>query len=314
MRRSSRFLPGVALALLLALVPLVYGQYRASAQPAGRLLVVTSTTLFGDMIGRVGGDLVEVSSLVPPGADPHTFEPSPRDVARANNARVAVWNGLGLDERVEEEVASLGIPNLVTVTLTSGIEPLEMAEGDEEHGTEADHGHEHGAGNPHMWLDPTLGMRYVGQIRDALGEADPANAATYTANADRYLAELAQLDADAFRQVAAVPVERRKLVVFHDAFPYLARHYGFEVAAVVVRSPGREPSAQEVAELINEIRAHDVPTVYREPQFNARILELAARDAGVRVGTLYSDALDSEVTSYADLLRYNVNSLVEGLR
>ena len=292
-----------ALVVLVALVSLLLPA--ANAQPAPRIQVVTSTTVFADMVQRVGGDRVETFSLVPSGTDPHSFQPTPRDIGRAANARVAVWNGLGLDELAEEAVETLGAPDLVTVTLSEGVEPL-AATGDEDDG--------HGEGNPHLWLDPTLAMRYVQQIRDGLSAADPANAAVYEQNASIYLAEIAEVDAWALGEVATIPVERRKLVTFHDAFPYLARHFGLELVGVVLKSPGREPSAQEVAELVNEISYHGIPTVYAEPQFNARILELAARDAGVRVRTLYSDALDDRVTNYLDLMRYNVTSLVEGLR
>ncbi len=297
------------LAVLLALAPFAHQFGQAAAQPSGRLPVVTSSAVFVDLIQRVGGDRVEAFSLVPAGADPHTFQPTPRDIQRASGARVAVWNGLGLDETSERAVGVLDL-DLLTVTLTKGIEPIQDAfEADD--GDDAGHEDE---GNPHMWLDPTLAIRYVQQIRDALSTADPANAATYTANADRFIAEIAELDAQALRDVATIPLERRKLVTFHDAYPYLARHFDLEVVGVVVTSPGREPSAQEVAELVTTIQAQGIPTVYREPQFNARILELAARDAGVQVKLLYSDAFDNEVTSYVDLIRYNVRSLVEGLR
>ncbi len=298
----------VFVALALGLLP------RAGAQPTSRLQVVTSTGVFADMIQRVGGDRVDTFSIVPAGADPHTFQPTPRDIQRASTANVAVWNGLELDEVAERAVSALDLPALTTVTLSDGIEPLGTADGDDEAGTEAEHGHGHVGGNPHMWLDPTLAMRYVQQIRDGLSTADPANAAAYEQNATRYLAEIAELDAYALRAIEVIPIERRKLVTFHDAFPYLARHLGFEMVGVVLKSPGREPSAQEVVELVNEIQAHAIPTVYTEPQFNARILELAARDAGVQVRSLYSDALDDQVTSYLDLMRYNVDSLVEGLR
>lgn len=301
-----------SLALLVGLAPLAYGRYGASAQP-GRLPVVTSTTVFVDLIQRVGGDRVDAFGLVPAGADVHTYQPTPQDLQRASRARVAVWNGLGLDQIAKGTVATLGIANLVTVTLSAGIEPIDGDE-DEHEGETAEEHAAHAEGNPHLWLDPTLAMRYVGQIRDALVAADPSNAQAYRANADRYLAELAALDSEAESALAAIPTDRRKLVTFHGAFPYLARRYGMEVVAVVLRSPGREPSAQEVAELVTQIRAYGVPTVYTEPQFNARILELAARDAGVEVRTLYSDTLDNQVESYVDLMRYNVRALAEGLR
>ena len=307
-----RAAPFALLVTLVALVPLALRG--ANAQPSGRLPVVTSTTVFVDMIERVGGDRVEAFSMVPSGADPHTFQPTPQDVQRASRARVAIWNGLGLDETVEEAVVELGIPNLVTVTLSAGIEPIADEAADDEDLAENADGHGHAEVNPHLWLDPTLAMRYVEQIRDALAEADPANAATYQLNADRYQAELAELDAFALGEIATIPPERRKLVTFHNAFPYLARHFGLEVVGVVLTSPGREPSAGEIAELVTRLREQQIPTVYKEPQFNARILELAARDAGVQVKSLYSDALDQQVQSYVDLMRHNVTALVEGLR
>lgn len=301
----------MAIILIAALLPLAAWQQRASAQTSGRMLVATSTTVFVDMIQRVGGDRVEAFSIVPAGTDVHTFQPAPQDIQRASRAKVAVWNGLGLDQRAEEAVTGLNVPGLTTLTLSDRLEPIVSSEDEDAHAEEGD---EHAGANPHLWLDLTLAMRYVEQIRDGLAAADPQNAAIYQANADRYLAELAELDAWSRGEVATIPPARRKLVTFHDAFPYLARHLGLDLVGVVLKSPGREPSAREVAELVTEIKALQVPTVYAEPQFNARILELAARDAGVQVKTLYSDALDDRVTSYADLMRYNVNSLVEGLR
>ncbi len=301
----------MAIILIAALLPLAAWQQRASAQTSGRMLVATSTTVFVDMIQRVGGDRVEAFSIVPAGTDVHTFQPAPQDIQRASRAKVAVWNGLGLDQRAEEAVAGLNVPGLTTLTLSDRLEPIVSSEDEDAHAEEGD---EHAGANPHLWLDLTLAMRYVEQIRDGLAAADPQNAAIYQANADRYLAELAELDTWSRGEVATIPPARRKLVTFHDAFPYLARHLGLDLVGVVLKSPGREPSAREVAELVTEIKALQVPTVYAEPQFNARILELAARDAGVGVRTLYSDALDDQVTSYTDLMRYNVNSLVEGLR
>ena len=209
-----------------------------------------------------------------------------------------------------------GIPGLTTVILTEGIASIAGSEEDEDEDEvdHAGHAHQDEGGNPHMWLDPVVAVAYVERIRDGLSEADPANAATYQQNATAYIAQIADLDTWAVGQVATIPAEQRKLVTFHDAFPYLARHYGLELVGVVLKSPGREPSAQEVAALVTEIAQHDIPTVYVEPQFNARILELAARDSGIQVKRLYSDAFDDQVKSYLDLMRYDVTSLVDGLR
>jgi zinc/manganese transport system substrate-binding protein/manganese/iron transport system substrate-binding protein len=283
---------------------------RAQVRP---IRVVTGVAIVQDLVRRVGGDGVEAFSIVPPGADPHTYQPTPRDVQALQGARLAVWNGLGLDETAADLVAEQRLPDLTTVVLSDGIPPLADDAGyADEH--DGEHGHAHAAGNPHLWLDPAYAVRYVETIRDALSEVDPANGEIYQANATAYIGEIEALDAWAQGEIATIPAERRKLVTFHDAFPYFAGHYGLDLVGVVLKSPGREPSAQEVAALVTEMQRHQIPAVYAEPQFNARILELAARDAGVQVRRLYSDAFDSQVTTYLDLMRFNVASVVEGLR
>jgi len=309
------------LALVVAAAAVVVGVTGSiAAQPAVQdrpVRVVTGLAIVQDLVRRVGGDRVDVFSIVPPGADPHTYQPTPRDIQSLQGARLAVWNGLGLDETGADLVAEQGLPDLAVVVLSEGITPLaghehgheaEAAEGEDEHR------HAHAGGNPHLWLDPAYAVRYVERIRDALVEVDPANADTYRANAAAYVGEINALDAWAKAEIATIPAERRKLVTFHDAFPYFASHYGLELVGVVLKSPGREPSAQEVAALVTEMKTHQIPAVYAEPQFSARILELAARDAGVQVKRLYSDAFDDQVTTYLDLIRFNVTSVVEGLR
>jgi zinc/manganese transport system substrate-binding protein/manganese/iron transport system substrate-binding protein len=311
---------------LLILVPIVVGAFAVAgagstaAQPSGQarsIRVVTGLAVVQDLVKQVGGDRVDAFSIVPPGADPHTYQPTPRDVQALQGARLAFWNGLGLDETAADLVSEQRLPDLTVVVLSDEIVPLagddhELA-GDA-HSDGDDDGHGHTGGNPHLWLDPAYAIRYVERIRDALVEVDPSNAETYRANAAAYVGEIQALDAWARGEIATIPAERRKLVTFHDAFPYLAEHYGLELVGVVLKSPGREPSAQEIAALVTEMKQHQIPSVYAEPQFNARILELAARDAGVQVRRLYSDAFDSQVTSYLELMRFNVNSLVEGLR
>ncbi|HYU18654.1 MAG TPA: metal ABC transporter substrate-binding protein, partial [Chloroflexota bacterium] len=296
MRRLGRFqaLSGLMVGLALLLVPV--GTVETRAQPDTRLQVVTSEAIFVDMIQHVGGDLVDAFNLVPPGADVEIYRPTPLDLLRASRARVAIWNGLSVDELIARDVSTLNIPDLLTVTLTEGLPVISSGDADEEEG-----------GNPHMWLDPTLAMRYVDQIRDVLTAADPANAATYQANARRYSAEIADLDVWALQQVATIPPRNRKLVTFEDAFPYMARHFGLEIVGFVVTGHEREQSAQELAELVNKLKSQQIPTVFTGPQFDARILELAARDAGVQVKQLYSDTLDDQVNSYLALMRYNVN-------
>lgn len=316
----------LAVALLIAVAAVVGAVGSSAAQPGAQgrpIRVVTGLAVVQDLVQRVGGERVEAFSIVPPGADPHTYQPTPRDVQALQGTRLAVWNGLGIDETTADLVAEQSLPDLTVLVLSEGIVPL--AGGDHDHEAEApavgetheaadERGHATAGGNPHLWLDPAYAVRYVERIRDALVEVDPANAETYRANAATYVGEIDALDAWAKGEIATIPAERRKLVTFHDAFPYLASHYGLELVGVVLKSPGREPSAQEVAMLVTEIQQHQIPAVYAEPQFNARILELAARDAGIQVKRLYSDAFDDQVKSYLDLMRFNVTSLVEGLR
>jgi zinc/manganese transport system substrate-binding protein/manganese/iron transport system substrate-binding protein len=328
-----RRLAALVLALFVALAVAVGGPAGLSvslAQPAAQarqVKVITGMGIVKDLVEQVGRDRVEVVSVVPAGADPHTYQPTPRDIQSMQGARLAVWNGLGLDETASDLVAEQSLPDLTTVVLSAGITPMAGDEHDDEdgeahaagheddHADEDDHGHghAHAAGNPHLWLDPGYAVHYVEAIRDALIEVDPAGADQYRANATAYIGEINALDAWAQTEVAKIPAERRKLVTFHDAFPYFAQHYGLELIGVVLKSPGREPSAQEVAALVTEMKAHNIPVVFAEPQFNARILDLAARDAGVQVKRLYSDAFDTQVTTYLDLMRFNITSVVEGL-
>lgn len=258
-----------------------------------RVNVVVSLAIFADFARQVGGDRVDVSTLVPAGADPHTYEPGPSRVVKLTKADLVIVNGLGLEAALEDVVEENTSSSAILVELAEGLPVIDK--------------------NPHLWLDVLNAIAYVEHIRDALAEIDPAGADTYRANADGYLAELRILDEEVAAAIDSIPPERRKLVTFHDAFPYLARRYGLEVVAVVVASPGKEPSAKDVANLVDAIAAEDVPAVFKEPQLNARILELAADDAGVEVCTLHSAALDKKVNTYVKLMRFNAKELTRCL-
>jgi ABC-type Zn uptake system ZnuABC Zn-binding protein ZnuA len=273
------------------------------------LSVVTSITVLADLVKNVGGERVEVKSLVPSGADPNTFQPPHRDVLVVSEADVVFFNGLGLDRTLRNVVINAARSDLPLVMLTDGLPTLDS-------GFSSDPFAPPGPtrGNPYLWLDPRNAIVYVERIRDTLGAIDPSGAATYQANAASYLERLRALDAELEAQLAVIPPEHRKLVVLHDAFPYLAQRYGFELVAVTIKTPGREPSAQEVADVSRAVRQYEVPTVFTEPQLNARLLKLAARDANIKIGTLYSDSLDHHVPTYEALLRYNARQLVSGLK
>jgi len=260
--------------------------------------VIVSLAIFADFALQVGGERVDVSTLIPAGADPHTYEPVPSRVAKLAKADLVIVNGLALEAALEDVIEENTPSSTPIIELSQGLSVIT---------------NDHQSANPHLWLDVQNAIAYVERIRDALVEIDAAGAEAYRSNADSYLAELRTLDQEVAAAIDSIPSERRKLVTFHDAFPYLAQRYGLEVVGVVVASPGKEPSAKDVANLVEAIAAENVPAVFKEPQFNARILELAAGDAGVEVCTLRSAALDKKVNTYLKLMRFNAKELARCL-
>lgn len=246
---------------------------------------------------------MEVTSIVPVGGSPETFQPSPRDAGRISESWVVFENGLGLDAWVEDLVESAGNEEQTVVELSEGLEPLEGEE------------HEHAEGNPHFWLDVANARYYVERIRDTLVEVDPEGAEEYEANAEEYLAELEELDNYVRERAQSIPEERRKLVTFHDAFPYFAEAYGFELVDVILQNPDAEPSSREVAEVVRRIEEEDVPAVFTEPQFNIRLAETIAEEADVEVYELYTDTLVDEDAgdTYEDMMRTNIDRITEAL-
>jgi len=267
----------------------------------GQVRVVTSLEIFADFIRHVGGDRVQVTALVPGHADPHTYEPAPAKVKDVTKADLVVINGLGLEETLHD---------LIYNNVGSGVPIVEMADGLP---VLAGNPREGETGNPHLWLNVQYAMRYVERIRDGLIAVDPEGADVYRANAGAYLNELDALDKEVAADIQSIPPERRKLVTFHDAYPYFAERYGLEVVGVVVESPGREPSARELARLTDRIRSEKVTVVFKEPEFDAKMLETAAEDADVKVRTLLSGAYVDGVHSYVELIRFNVMQLTAGL-
>jgi ABC-type Zn uptake system ZnuABC Zn-binding protein ZnuA len=226
-------------------------------------------------------------------------------------------SGASSGDEHEDEELSAALRHILDegqLTAAAAISELEAALG--EHGEEGEHsdaGHGHLEGDPHFWQDPTLTINYVERIRDGLVRVDPANRAVYTANAAAYILELQDLDREIAQTLNQVPPERRHLVTFHDAFGYFARRYGWEVSAFVPSDASRVTPVS-VVEVMRSIESGGIPAVFAEPQFRADVLEQAARDTGVRVGTIYSDSLDETVPTYIEMMRFNANSLAEHLR
>ena len=267
-----------------------------------------------DLVEQVGGDQVEAFSIVPVGGSPETFQTSPRDAGRISEARVVFENGLGLDDWVEDLVESAGNEEQRIVELSEGLELLKGEEHEEEHAGEAPE-EEHAEGNPHLWLDVGNAQRYVERIRDTLVEVDPDGAEEYEANAEEYLAELEELDGYIKEKAEDIPEERRKLVTFHDALPYFAEAYGFELVGVVLENPEAEPGSREVAEVVRTIEEEEVPVVFTEPQFNTGLADTIAQEAGVEVRELYTDTLveDEAGSTYDAMMRTNIDRISEAL-
>lgn len=272
-----------------------------------QLRVVATTTIVGDVVARVGGDAIQLTVLLPIGADPHTFEPRPADLTAVAGAHVLFVNGLGLEEFLERTLQNVG--NIPIVSVSEGIQPRPIE----------DHEHEHGeAMDPHVWMDVRNVMVWVDNIQRTLSALDPANASRYAAHAAAYRAELEELDAWILEQVARIPPQNRKLVTNHPVFSYFADRYGFEQVATVYQiSPGSEPTAREIAELEETIRQFGVPAVFAETTVNPKLAEQVARDTGIQLVTLYTGSLGgpgSGAESYVAMMRYNVAAMVDALK
>ena len=305
----------LGLAAAAAASVLAFASPRAADRP---LEVVASFSILGDMVGRVGGERVRVTTLVGPDGDAHVFEPRPADAKTVGRAAVIVVNGLALEDGwMPRLLRSAGFGGRVVVA-SQGIEPLRMAEEAEDR-----HVDKSGASrpalvdDPHAWQNLANGKVYVENIVAGLSAADPAGAATYQANGRAYIAEIAALDGEVRARLAAIPPARRKIVTTHDAFQYFGRAYGLELLAAVGMSTQAEPSAAEVARLIRQIRREKVTAVFLENMSDNRLLAQIARETGARIGgTVYADSLspaDGPAPTYLAMFRHNLAAFASAL-
>ena len=280
-----------ALVLLLAATPLAACGVVAGGNPQ----ILTTTTILADMAKQIAGDRMTIGSIVPAGAHVEEYEPRPDDAKRMSEAKLVITNGLDLDKWVDPLLrnAKSGTP---VVTVTDGLPDID--------------------GNPHMWFDPALARRYVDKMRDALIALDPPGKDVYTANAKKYSDQLVTVEAELKAKVATIPQDRRKLVTSHDAFPYFARAFDFEIVGFAQPEPGKPPSAGELADLVEKVKAAKAPAIFSEAGGSTQLAETVAKETGAKVVTdLPTDSLlGAPADSYVGLMRVVVDKIVAALK
>ena len=272
----------------------------SAAHAAERINVVASFSILANMVRNVGGDRVDVTTLVGPDGDAHVYAPTPADAKKVADARLLVVNGFGFEGWMPRLLQASGSKAPIAVA-TSGITARQRG------------GHE----DPHAWQSVVNAKIYVGNIRDALVAASPDDAAAFKANAEAYLAELSDLDREVREAVAKIPETRRKVISTHGAFGYFADAYGIKFIAPLGVSTDSEPSARDIAEIITQIRTTKIPAVFLENISDPRLIERIAAETGAKVGgTLYSDSLTGEkgaAPTYIDMVRHNIKALTSAL-
>ncbi len=270
-----------------------------------RLKVVTTFTVLADMARHVAGDAADVVSITKPGAEIHGYEPTPRDIAGAQDADLILRNGLNLEKWFDQFLNNLeGVPS---VTLSDGIAPIPIGAGAYE-----------GKPNPHAWMGADNALIYIDNIAKALAEHDPANATTYAANAATYKTKLAAALAPLREKIATVPEDRRWLVTCEGAFSYLARDFGMHELFLWPINADQMGTPKQVRKVIDGVREHQIPVVFCESTVNTAPAEQVARETGAHYGgVLYVDSLsepDGPVPSYLDLLRVTSQTVADGLQ
>ena len=268
-------------------------------------VVLATTTFLADIARNVAGDRIAIESLLPFGADPHSYQPIPGDVVKISKSTVLIVNGLDYEQFLTPLLENAGGERLI-ITSSDGLEPRQMKE---EGNTVTD---------PHMWLAPNRVIKYVENIRDGLSQADPDGAAIYKSNADTYIAKLQELDGWIKEQVSQIPSEQRLLVTNHESLGYFSEHYGFTVIGEVLQSVSSvaSPSAKQMAALVDQIKSSGAPAIFLDASDNPTLAQQIASETGVNVVTdLHLESLTDgdPAGTYIDMMKYNVTEIVNAL-
>jgi ABC-type Zn uptake system ZnuABC Zn-binding protein ZnuA len=285
----------------------------APGEKESQLEIVATTTFIGEVVERVAGNSAHITVLLEPGQNPHAYQPSPQDMVRISSADIVFSNGFGLEEFLEDLVGASDNTEAV-VEVSRGIAPLVIeADGHEEEHLD----HAEGAVDPHVWFDPNNLKIWTENITDALAGADPENAELYRRNADQYLTELDELDSWIREQVAAIPLENRKLVTDHMSFGYFADEYGFQQIGAVIpaATTEAETSGKQLAELMETIKEQDIKAIFVSMDIDPAMAEIVAEDTGIPLVPLYFGSLTrgGPVDTYQDFMRYDVEAIASAL-
>lgn len=288
---------------LRSLLPLLLALFALAPAAWAKKRVVTTFTIIQDMAQNVAGDAAIVESITKPGAEIHGYEPTPLDIVKAQKADLVLWNGLNLERWFEKFFANLR--NVPSAVLTEGIEPIGIEEGPYT-----------GKPNPHAWMSMTNAVIYVENIRKALVKIDPANEATYTANAKAYTAKFKAIEDEVSTQLAKIPAEQRWLVTSEGAFPYLARNCSMKELFLWAVNADQQGTPQQVQKVIDGVRQNKIPVVFSESTVSDKPARQVAKETGARYGgVLYVDSLTDAkgpAPTYLKLLEYNAATIVKG--
>lgn len=277
----------------------------SAAYADDKVPVVASFSILGDIVQEIGGERVTVSTLVGANADAHVFQPAPQDAKRVAEAKLVVTNGLGFEGWIDRLIKASGRKPMVVVA-SKGISAIKSKD---------DHGHD--GLDPHAWQDVGNAKRYAATIAAALAKIDPEGANDYAQREAAYQSKLDALDAEIKASIAAIPVERRKLITSHDAFGYFAKAYGMTMIAPQGVSTETEASAKDVAKIIRQIKAEKIPAMFLENVTDPRLIEQISRETDIKIGgKLYSDALsapDGLAGSYIAMMENNIREMKKAL-
>lgn len=287
----------------------------AAAAVSGKRVLVSDPANTA-IVQVIAGGLLTVESFVPIGANGHTYEPIPADAIKASTADMYIENGMGLNDSVTRFVRANIPANTPEVSLSASIPSAEVISTDSAAQIAA-HGHAHSF-NAHFWTDPMYAMMYAETIAASLGQLDPANAATYTANKDAFVARLRQMDSVFRAAIASIPPQNRKLVVYHDSWSYFGRRYGIPIVGAIQPVSFSEPSAEEIRRMIDQIRAEAVPAFFGSEVFPSEVLNAIAQETGAQY---HSDLSDEELPgtpgtaehSYEGMMIRNVRLITSAL-